>query len=204
MTSRSVFRSDVVNTAGPNWFDGYTGDKTESKSGPYWYAHAFDARGFDQWKERDDPVLIHMHGSVRVLRPRVGERTSEKDMLLRLSGNTFEDYRHHMNPENPSQLMECGAMVRLGVGGFPLDKNAQSELISIKQARAKNRSQPTNAATATEATAGTAIAKAPRMTRMPCTTNICQCSFKLRRTAPTSSSSLMLGELMIFSFSREE
>ena len=233
---------DVIDEACTSWFDGFTGAKESSAVGAYWEAHAFDANAFDLWRDRDDPVLVHMHGSVRfgpslssfslvkyssakaaadaikgvsgsdkitggqiitpgpiisglnkaarlTLNPipygyyyrafidsllsserllvigygaadehvntwleqycakhgekrrigwigmlngdMVGERTREKDMIALLSDGKFEHSRHWDDPKSPTKLMECGNVLRLGVGGFPLHRDAQSMLISF-------------------------------------------------------------------------
>ncbi len=228
---------DVVDEACANWFDGFAGAEESSTAGGQGEAHAFDASAFDLWRETGDPVLVHMHGSVRfgpsgfdlvkyssaqaaadaikrvpsdkstggqivslgpiisglnkaarlslnpmpygyyyrafidsilscerllvigyggadehvntwleqfcvkhgekrrvgwigMLEGRMaGERTAEKDIICCLSDNRFEDFRHNAEQEGLVRLMECGDMLRLGVGGFPLPQDAQSNLI---------------------------------------------------------------------------
>ena len=56
---------DVVDGACPDWFDGFVGKKESSGGGAYWEARSFDAQAFDLWRDSDQPVLVHLHGSVR-------------------------------------------------------------------------------------------------------------------------------------------
>ncbi len=233
---------DVIDEACAKWFDGFADAKESSTAGAYWESRNFDAAAFDLWRDSSDPVLVHMHGSVRfgpsrnsfnlvkysstqaasdaikavsggdkstggqivtpgpiisglnkaarlTLNPvpygyyyralinsllaserllvigygamdehvntwleqycakheekrrvgwvgllkgdMVGEPTHEKDMIRLLSGNKFEDFRHNADRDSPTELMDCGDMLRLGVGGFPLHQGAQSTLISF-------------------------------------------------------------------------
>lgn len=61
----------------------------------------------------------------------VGKLTLEKSMIALLSDNEFKDGSHNSASEEPDALMECGAKLRLGVAGFPLPGETQSELISF-------------------------------------------------------------------------
>jgi len=64
----------------------------------------------------------------------VGERTPEKDWIRTLSGNKFHDALHYARDDGPNQLIDCGAL-RLGVSGFPVTPEVQSEIISFFTAR---------------------------------------------------------------------
>jgi hypothetical protein len=48
---------DDVDRAPQTWFDGFTGANGE--------AWSFDARAFDGWRDAEQPVLVHLHGSIR-------------------------------------------------------------------------------------------------------------------------------------------
>jgi hypothetical protein len=56
---------DVVDGARTDWFDGFVGNKEGSTGGAYWEANSFDAQAFDLWRDSNEPVLVHLHGSVR-------------------------------------------------------------------------------------------------------------------------------------------
>jgi hypothetical protein len=56
---------DVVDRACPTGFDGFVGDRESSASGASWEAHSFEAQAFDMWRNSMEPVLVHLHGSVR-------------------------------------------------------------------------------------------------------------------------------------------
>jgi hypothetical protein len=56
---------DVVDGARNDWFDGFVGEKESSPVGALWEARSFDARAFDFWQDSNEPVLVHLHGSVR-------------------------------------------------------------------------------------------------------------------------------------------
>jgi hypothetical protein len=56
---------DLIDRGCPTGFDGFVADRENSTSGAYWEAHSFDARVFDLWRDSMEPVLVHLHGSVR-------------------------------------------------------------------------------------------------------------------------------------------
>jgi hypothetical protein len=56
---------DVVDGACSGWFDGFVGKKDSSTAGACWEAQSFDAKAFDLWRDSNEPVLVHLHGSVR-------------------------------------------------------------------------------------------------------------------------------------------
>jgi hypothetical protein len=56
---------DVVDDSQNAWFDGFSGSKNVSCGGEYCESSSFDARAFDEWKDALEPVLVHLHGSVR-------------------------------------------------------------------------------------------------------------------------------------------
>jgi hypothetical protein len=56
---------DVVDRTFPSWFDGFSGERQESAGGHFWEARGFDAKAFDGWRDATEPVLVHLHGSVR-------------------------------------------------------------------------------------------------------------------------------------------
>jgi hypothetical protein len=56
---------DLVDGARLSWFDGFTGPVEEPAQGPALAVSAFDARSFDKWRDANEPVLAHLHGSVR-------------------------------------------------------------------------------------------------------------------------------------------
>jgi hypothetical protein len=56
---------DVVDGARNVWFDGFVGEKESSTQGACCTAASFDAQAFDLWKDSTEPVLVHLHGSVR-------------------------------------------------------------------------------------------------------------------------------------------
>jgi hypothetical protein len=56
---------DIVDGARDSWFDGFTRPVAQSAAGRVWSANGFDARRFNNWREASDPLLIHLHGSVR-------------------------------------------------------------------------------------------------------------------------------------------
>jgi hypothetical protein len=233
---------DVVDVARPVWFDGFVGASESLTGGTDGVANSFDARRFEQWRDSVEPVLVHLHGSVRfgpsrrgfdlvkyrsareagkailgvsrsdrstggqivsadplisglnkaarlALNPvpygyyyralidsllsterllvigygagdehvntwleqfvakhgqqrrvgwvgmlngkMVGEPTLEKNMIILLSQNGFEDFRHNNASENPDVLMECGNNLRLAAAGFPLPTETQSDLVSF-------------------------------------------------------------------------
>jgi hypothetical protein len=53
---------DIVDLARNDWFDGFVG---ENLSSTYGACKSFDAQAFDSWRELSEPVLVHLHGSVR-------------------------------------------------------------------------------------------------------------------------------------------
>ena len=56
---------DIVDDARESWFDGFTRPAEQSSQGPVWSASGFDARHFNNWREASEPLLAHLHGSVR-------------------------------------------------------------------------------------------------------------------------------------------
>jgi hypothetical protein len=56
---------DLVDDSQNAWFDGFNGNKDMSCGGEYWESSSFDARAFDDWKDTLEPMLVHLHGSVR-------------------------------------------------------------------------------------------------------------------------------------------
>jgi hypothetical protein len=56
---------DLVDRAKVTWFDGFVGKEWNSRNGPVWKANSFDARAFDGWRDATDPILVHLHGSIR-------------------------------------------------------------------------------------------------------------------------------------------
>lgn len=65
---------DAVDGARDSWFDGFTRPVEQSPGGRVWLANGFDARYFNNWREASEPLLVHLHGSVRFgyLRGEVG------------------------------------------------------------------------------------------------------------------------------------
>jgi len=57
--------ADVVDGARNDWFDGFVGENESSTHGAFPEAKSFDAQAFDLWKDSIEPVLVHLHGSVR-------------------------------------------------------------------------------------------------------------------------------------------
>ena len=51
---------DVVDGARNSWFDGFASPVDQSPP-----ANGFDARCFNNWREASEPLLVHLHGSVR-------------------------------------------------------------------------------------------------------------------------------------------
>ncbi len=56
---------DVVDGARNDWFDGFVAENESSTHGAFPEAKSFDAQAFDRWKDSIEPVLVHLHGSVR-------------------------------------------------------------------------------------------------------------------------------------------
>jgi SIR2-like domain len=56
---------DVVDGAQTVWFDGFVGEEESSTHGAFPEAKFFDPQAFDLWKDAIEPVLVHLHGSVR-------------------------------------------------------------------------------------------------------------------------------------------
>src|ERR1700684_4404456 len=56
---------DIVDGARDSWFDGFTRKVDQSLQGRVWEARGFGAPYFDRWREVSDPLLAHLHGSVR-------------------------------------------------------------------------------------------------------------------------------------------
>ncbi|HXN88431.1 MAG TPA: SIR2 family protein [Methylocella sp.] len=56
---------DLVDGARSSWFDGFTGPVEGAAQGHIWTVKAFDARLFDNWRDATEPLLAHLHGSVR-------------------------------------------------------------------------------------------------------------------------------------------
>jgi hypothetical protein len=56
---------DIVDGARESWFDGFTRPVEQSPGGRVWTANGFDARQFNNWREVQEPLLAHLHGSVR-------------------------------------------------------------------------------------------------------------------------------------------
>jgi hypothetical protein len=56
---------DVVDGALGSWFDGFVRPADQSAQGSAWTANGFDARHFNNWREASEPLLVHLHGSVR-------------------------------------------------------------------------------------------------------------------------------------------
>jgi hypothetical protein len=56
---------DVVDGARSSWFDGFTKPQPGSLDGRVWTVNAFDAHSFINWRNAADPLLAHLHGSVR-------------------------------------------------------------------------------------------------------------------------------------------
>jgi hypothetical protein len=65
---------DIVDGARDAWFDGFTRPVEQSPGGRVWSANGFDPRTFINWREASEPVLVHLHGSVRFgyLRKEIG------------------------------------------------------------------------------------------------------------------------------------
>jgi hypothetical protein len=53
---------DIVDRARSDWFDGFVG---ENESSTYGGCKSFDAQAFDSWRDLSEPLLVHLHGSVR-------------------------------------------------------------------------------------------------------------------------------------------
>jgi SIR2-like domain len=53
---------DIVDRARNDWFDGFLGETRSSTSGE---CKSFDVRAFESWRDLSEPILIHLHGSVR-------------------------------------------------------------------------------------------------------------------------------------------
>jgi hypothetical protein len=60
---------DVIDNTRVGWFDGFCGPTHTStggsRGGTYSQAAPFDPKAFDQWRNADQPLLVHLHGSVR-------------------------------------------------------------------------------------------------------------------------------------------
>jgi hypothetical protein len=56
---------DVVDDACDAWFDGFTRPVEQSTGGRVWSANGFDPRTFSNWRDASEPLLVHLHGSVR-------------------------------------------------------------------------------------------------------------------------------------------
>jgi hypothetical protein len=65
---------DIVDGARSSWFDGFTRPVEQSRGGRVWSANGFDARNFSNWPQASEPLLAHLHGSVRFgyLRKEIG------------------------------------------------------------------------------------------------------------------------------------
>ena len=56
---------DIIDDARGSWFDGFTRQVAHSSGGPVWSANGFDVQSFNNWREASEPLLVHLHGSVR-------------------------------------------------------------------------------------------------------------------------------------------
>ena len=56
---------DIIDAAPLPWVDGFTGAPEQSRQGPVWEARSFDPSSFEDWQHRSEPLLAHLHGSVR-------------------------------------------------------------------------------------------------------------------------------------------
>ena len=56
---------DIIDGSREDWFDGFLIKSNQATSGLYWEALSFDAQKFDSWTTNDQPLLVHLHGSVR-------------------------------------------------------------------------------------------------------------------------------------------
>ena len=56
---------DIVDDARATWFDGFTRPVEQSSGGSVWSANGFDRRNFSNWRDASEPLLVHLHGSVR-------------------------------------------------------------------------------------------------------------------------------------------
>ncbi len=56
---------DVADLARSDWIDGFSGPAETSSQGRCWTARRFDARTFDEERISGQPMLVHLHGSVK-------------------------------------------------------------------------------------------------------------------------------------------
>jgi hypothetical protein len=64
---------DVVDNARKEWFDGFTKPEPSPTAGAFHTIHSFDPKAFRSWRDASDPLLAHLHGSVRFgYRPAIG------------------------------------------------------------------------------------------------------------------------------------
>jgi hypothetical protein len=86
---------DVADRSFERWFDGFSGEQETSPGGRFWVAQAFDSRTFDGWRNASDPVLIHLHGSVRF-----GYLTNDPWRLARFSDASAAGQTLNRGPDN--------------------------------------------------------------------------------------------------------
>jgi hypothetical protein len=92
---------DVIDRACQTWFDGFTDACGEASS--------FDARAFDCWRDAEQPVLVHLHGSVRFGHKRDGiglAKYSDAESAFNTIKwtRTSEDYSH-------GQIVSAGPII---------------------------------------------------------------------------------------------
>jgi hypothetical protein len=61
----TLIYDDIIDGASLPWFDGFTGGAEQSGQGSAWEAKSLDATSFENWQHRSEPLLVHLHGSVR-------------------------------------------------------------------------------------------------------------------------------------------
>jgi hypothetical protein len=56
---------DIIDQARPSWFDGFTKPQSPPLDGLLYNVAAFDPSSFSKWRNAPEPLLAHLHGSVR-------------------------------------------------------------------------------------------------------------------------------------------
>jgi hypothetical protein len=87
---------DIVDGALEAWFDGFTRPAEQSSQGAVWSVNGFDARSFNNWRDASEPLLAHLHGSVRFgyLRNEIGigKYSSSEAALASIEGTRVGDH----------------------------------------------------------------------------------------------------------------
>jgi hypothetical protein len=56
---------DVIDSARSEWFDGFTKPEPGPTAGGFYTVCSFDSNAFLSWRDTSNPLLAHLHGSVR-------------------------------------------------------------------------------------------------------------------------------------------